>query len=305
MMTLLAPIVLFTYKRLEVLIQSLDSLKRCPEAVFSDLIVISDYQATASDRDKVDAVRQYLPSISGFKSIEIIEREKNYGVDYNIIEGIKMMSARFPQFIVIEDDLVVEKGFLTFLNMALQYYENHKEVVTVTAFSWVNAIPNNYLFDVYFAKRTNPWGWATWSNRINTVDWELKDQEEFLRDAKIQNKFNEWGSDRSRMLINTIQNKIRAWDIRLDYDQFKNNTTTVYPVASLVKNIGFGDEDASNTFGYNRFRTKNNRNTIDVEAIRFLPTVEYNHIISKAFISKNSIPQRLITKLMKLIGHKN
>ena len=304
-MTALAPIVLFTYKRLDVLIQCLDSLKKCPDAVFSDLIVVSDYQATAADQDKVEAVRQFLPSIAGFKSIEIIEREKNYGVDYNIIEGIKMMAARFPQFIVLEDDLLVEKEFLTFLNMALQYYIDHKEVISVTAFSWVNAIPNNYLFDVYFAKRTNPWGWATWSNKIATVDWELTDQEEFLRDAKIQNKFNEWGSDRSRMLINTIQSKIRAWDIRLDYDQFKNNTTTVYPVASLVKNIGFGDADASNTFGYNRFKTKNSRNKMDVKATRFLPTVEYNRIISKAFISKNSIPQRLLTKLLKLIGHKN
>jgi hypothetical protein len=304
-MFFLAPLVLFTYKRLDVLIQSLDSLKRCPEAVFSDLIVVSDYQATAADQDKVEAVRQFLPSITGFRSIEIIEREKNYGVDYNIIEGIKMMAARFPQFIVLEDDLLVEKEFLTFLNMALQYYVDHKEVISVTAFSWVNAIPNNYLFDVYFAKRTNPWGWATWSNKIATVDWELTYQEEFLRDAKIQNKFNAWGSDRSRMLINTIQNKIRAWDIRLDYDQFKNNTTTVYPVTSLVKNIGFGDADASNTFGYNRFKTKNSRNKMDVKATRFLPTVEYNRIISKAFISKNSIPQRLLTKLMKLIGHNN
>jgi hypothetical protein len=39
-----------------------------------------------------------------------MEREKNYGIDYKIIEGIKMMAARFPQFIVVKDDLVVKKN---------------------------------------------------------------------------------------------------------------------------------------------------------------------------------------------------
>jgi len=304
-MTELAPIILFTYKRLDTLNRCLDSLKKCPEAEFSDLIIVADYQLTEKDRDKVACVRQFSPTIIGFKSIEIIEREKNYGVDYNIIEGIKMMAARFPKFIIVEDDLLVKNGFLTFLNKTLNQYENHNEVITVTAFSWVNSIPKNYLFDVYFAKRTNPWGWATWSNKINAVDWELIDKEEFIKDVKIQNKFNEWGSDRSRMLLSTILNKTRAWDIRLDYDQFKNNTTTIYPVTSFVENIGFGNEDASNTFGYNRFKTKNKLNKIDVNNIRFSDLIVYNPSITKDFISKNSVSQRIITKLMKMIGYKN
>jgi hemolysin-activating ACP:hemolysin acyltransferase len=304
-MNSIAPIVLFTYKRLDTLKQCIDALKKCPEAPYSDLVIVADYQNTETDCEKVANVRQFLSSITGFKSVEIIEREKNYGVDYNIIEGIKMMAARFPQFIVVEDDLVVKKGFLTFLNKALLQYENHSEVLTVSAFNWVNTIPKNYLFDVYFAKRTNPWGWATWSYKINTVDWELQDKEGFLKDDKNQKKFNEWGSDRSSMLINTINNKIRAWDIRLDYNQFRNSTTTVYPIVSLVDNIGFGDLDASNTFGYNRFKAKNKINKLDVDHIKFSDAIVYNTNISKKFIDKNSILERFITQIMKRIGYKN
>lgn len=304
-MTSPSPIALFTYKRLDTLNQSLNSLKKCPEAPLSDLIIIADYPATDKDVDKVESVRKFLTTITGFKSIEIIEREKNYGVDYNIIEGIKMMAARFPQFIVVEDDLVVKKEFLSFLNKALNKYKNQEKVISVSAFSYLNNIPKDYLFDVYFAKRTNPWGWATWSNKINAVDWELSDKEEFIINTKIQNKFNEWGSDRSRMLIKTIQNKIKAWDIRLDYDQFKNNTTTVYPTISLVENIGFGNEDASNTFGYNRFKTKKTANQIDINQIRFSEVIIYNNKICKEFINKNSVAQRIITKVMKAIKYKN
>ena len=121
----------------------------------------------------------------------------------------------------------------------------------------------------------------------------------------VQKEFNEWGSDRSRMLINTIQKKIKAWDIRLDFYQYITNTTTVYPVTSLVENIGFGNEDASNTFGYNRFKTKKKGNHIDINQIRFSENIIYNETITKDFITKNSLTQRLITKFMKMIRYKN
>jgi len=120
-----APILLFTYKRLDTLQRCVASLQKCPESVQSDLIIVSDYAAKEVDVEKVKAVREFLPTITGFKTIEIIARETNFGVDYNIIDGIQMMAARFPQFVVVEDDLVVQEGFLRFLNTSLDYYANH------------------------------------------------------------------------------------------------------------------------------------------------------------------------------------
>ncbi len=298
-----APIILFTYKRLDTLQQCVASLQKCPESAESDLIIVSDFAAREIDVEKVMEVRRFLPSIKGFKTIEIIERTQNLGVDYNIIEGIKLMATRFSQFIVVEDDLVVQDGFLHFLNASLDFYPNNPEVLSVSGFSFVKKIPNTYPYDSYFAKRTCPWGWATWSNKIKDVDWEIADKDIFLQSRKIQNKFNKWGSDRSRMLKNTLEGKVRAWDIRLDYQQFKDGTCTLYPVASLVENIGFGSYDASNTFGYNRFKTKTKFNKIT--NFKFSETVFYNKTISKKFIMKNSIQQRIFTRIMKMINYKN
>jgi hypothetical protein len=298
-----APIILFTYKRLDTLQRCIASLQKCPESAQSDLIIVSDYAAKETDLEKVIVVRQFLPTISGFKSVEIIERESNFGVDYNIIYGIQLMAARFPQFVVVEDDLVVQEGFLHFLNKSLDYYSNNPEVITVTGFSFVNKIPNNYQYDGYFAKRTCPWGWATWANKIKDVDWEIQDKEAFLQSREIQHRFNEWGSDRSRMLTSTLVGNVRAWDIRLDYQQFKDGTCTLYPVASFVDNIGFGSDDASNTFGYNRFKTKLKDSQTD--SFRFSEVIVYDKTISNNFIWKNSLTLRLFTKLMKFIGYKN
>jgi hypothetical protein len=298
-----APIILFTYKRLDTLKQCINSLQKCPESQESNLIIVCDFAAKESDIDKVDAVRQFLPTITGFKDVEIIERDENFGVDYNIIDGIQLMAARYKQFIVVEDDLVVTPDFLSFLNVSLDFYAKNTEVLSVSGFTFVDKMPENYPYDGYFAKRTCPWGWATWSDKIKEVDWEIQDKNDFLNSDKIQKDFNEWGSDRSRMLTNTLEGKVRAWDIRLDYHQFLNGSCTLYPIASKVENIGFGSEDASNTFGYNRFKTKFKPSNKD--AITLPASLLFNKIISKNFISKNSLEQRIFTRLMKLINYKN
>jgi hypothetical protein len=298
-----SPIILFTYKRLDTLQRCVASLQKCPESTLSDLIIVSDYAANDTDIDKVKAVRQFLPTITGFKTIEIIERTRNFGVDYNIIEGIKLMVARFPQFIVVEDDLVVQDGFLHFLNASLDFYANNPEVLTVTGFSFVDKTPTTYRYDGYFARRTCPWGWASWSHKIKDVDWEITDKEIFLQSRKIQKDFNVWGSDRSRMLTSTLEGKVRAWDIRLDYHQFKEGSCTLYPVASFVDNIGFNNKDASNTFGYNRFKTKLKEGQTD--RYKLPATIFYDKTISKKFIRKNSLQQRIFTRIMKLIHYKN
>lgn len=298
-----APILLFCYKRVDTLKKCIASLQKCPEVIHSALIIVSDYAANDADIEKVEAVRNFLPTITGFKTIEIIERNKNLGVDYNIIQGIKMVADRFPKFIVVEDDLVVQDGFLNFLNSSLDFYGNNPEVLTITGFSFVDKIPNNYAYDGYFAKRTCPWGWATWAHKITDVDWEIKDKHDFLKSREIRNNFNKWGSDRSGMLIKTLTGKIKAWDIRLDYHQFKFGLCTLYPVASFVDNIGFGDNDACNTIGYNRFKTKLKCSKKD--NFKFLESILYDERITKKIIRKNSLQQRFFTRIMKLIGYKN
>jgi len=291
-----SPIILFTYKRLDTLKRCVESLQKCPESVFSDLIIVSDHWANEVDVAKVTAVREFLLTIKGFQQIKIIERDQNHGVEHNIIKGIKLMASSYKQFIVVEDDLVVQDGFLRFLNASLDFYANYPEVLSVSGFTFVDKIPEDYHYDAYFAKRICPWGWGTWAHKIIEVDWNVQDKDVFLQSSLLQRKFNAWGSDRSRMLVGALENKIRAWDIRLDYYQFKNNLCTLYPVVSFVENIGFGCIDASNTLGYNRYKTRlknSNKGTFQLPKL-----VLFNKAISNIFISKNSISQRILTRLL-------
>jgi len=298
------PIALFCFKRLDTLIACIESLKLCPEAIHKDLIIFSDASRNEDEQKKVDEVRSYIMNITGFKYIRINLREENLGVDYNIIRGIKEMAQEFESFIVLEDDLVVSSQFLRFMDAGLTHFKDFDKVLTLSAFNYVK-IPKNYIWDCYFAGRTNPWGWATWSHKIKDVDWDLADKERFLSNLNEMKAFNAWGSDRTRMLRRTLIGDIRAWDIRLDYYQFKKDLVTAYSCKNLVINNGFNDPiDASNTIGYNRFKTKIKK--YEVDNFKFPDFLPRNELIEQGYIVRNNLFNRIKTvifKKLKIYNH--
>jgi len=187
------------------------------------------------------------------------------------------------------------------MNQALINYEKSPSIISISGFSFVNKIPNNYKYDVYFTKRSWSWGWATWSNKVKDIDWLVSDFHVLEQNKELQNKFNKGGSDLYNMLKKTMQGKIRAWDIRFFYHQFKHDYLTAYPVISKTINIGFG-ENATNTFGYNRYKTTldtSNRNSFS-----FCNQIFIEPVIDKQFVCTNNFSNRLKTRLLGLMGIK-
>ncbi len=297
------PIALFCHKRLDTLKKCINALVKCPESCISELIIFSDAAASEKVANKVIAVREYIATITGFNSIKIISREMNLGVDYNLIDGLTYMKNEYDQFIVVEDDLIVEPNFITYLNEALEFYRENKNIHTISAFNWIENIPHDYPYDIYFTKRFWPWGWATWSDRMKNIDWEIEDKKEFLNSKRTQTEFNKWGSDRSMMLTNVIKGEIRTWDIQLDYHFFKENASHVFPVKSLVDNIGYNPKDASHTFVYNRYKTSKRLKKIN--QFNFPSILEYNSEICKLFVQKNSIKARMVSRIFRYLGIRN
>lgn len=294
------PIILFTYNRLNTLETCINSLKACDYSNDSELIIYSDGPCNPADSVKVGLVREYIKTLKGFKSVNIVLREKNFGVDFNIIEAIKEISSSYNSFIVIEDDLIFSKTFISFMHQALEHYRSNKSVITISGFSYINNIDPEYLYDAYFTKRSGSWGWATWSDKIRVVNWELTTADSFMKSKKMQFQFNEWGSDLSSMLKKTIKGVIKAWDIRLCYHQFENDLYTVYPTLSLVRYNGFSSE-ASNTMGYDRYK----KITINVKStFKFPETVSINPSIKKKFVFKYSLYMRIYYKVLGLMGLK-
>ena len=73
----LAPIVLFVYNRVEVTKRTLTCLKANKLAQDSDLYIYSDGGKDEISWKSVNCIREYLKTITGIKSVTIIERDIN------------------------------------------------------------------------------------------------------------------------------------------------------------------------------------------------------------------------------------
>ncbi|MDM5263708.1 glycosyltransferase [Sulfurovum sp. XTW-4] len=245
----LAPIVIFTYRRL--INQTIESLLSNELAQDSELYIFSDGSKNENDLEDVIEVRKYLQTIEGFKSIKIIESEVNKGLADSIIDGVTQVIDKYGKVIVLEDDLIVSTDFLEYMNGALNFYEKDKKIWSISGYGPKLPCLANYNDDIYLTVRGSSWGWATWKDRWNTIDWHIKDWNTFQKNKDLIEKFNLGGNDLYKMLELQMLGKIDSWAIRWCYNQFKFDSYTVYPKKSKIINDGFSDEKGTHNSGVN------------------------------------------------------
>jgi hypothetical protein len=293
----LSPVLLFTYKRLDATKQTVEALRRNYLADRSELFVFSDGPANESDGPKVQAVRNYLRTVTGFRKITLYEADRNKGLAGSIVDGVSWLINEYDQVIVLEDDLLTSRNFLSFCNQALSYYHSHRQVFSIGGYT--RPILGLDYDEVYFTRRATSWGWATWKERWNEVDWKVSTYDIFAADRKARKSFNEMGSDMSAMLDKQMRGEIDSWAIRWCYHQFTRNYLTVFPARSKVENIGF-TEGASHTKGrFNGFKTE--LDETDNISFGFSRNFVLDKRIIHQFTKPFSISERIKNKLLNII----
>ncbi|GAE83262.1 hypothetical protein JCM10512_1523 [Bacteroides reticulotermitis JCM 10512] len=159
-----APILLFVYNRPAHTSQVVQSLQLNQLASESPLFVYSDAARTDEDVQAVEETRQLIREITGFASVTLIERDENWGLARNIIDGVTTQVNHFGQVIVLEDDLVVAPYFLQFMNDALETYRDEPSVGHIQGCDFTQ---DPSLPDTFLIKWTGSWGWATWDRAWN------------------------------------------------------------------------------------------------------------------------------------------
>jgi hypothetical protein len=234
-----APIVLFTYDRPDHTRRTLEALAANEGASESDLFIYSDGPRTADREALVQEVRKYLRTMTGFKSVTVTEREQNLGLASSVLAGVTEVLKRSPSVIVMEDDLLTTRQFLSFVNSALSTYEQRSDIFSVTGYNYPLEMPSSYREDAYLSYRSSSWGWGTWHDRWSQVDWSVSDYEEFVKDPRAQELFRRGGEDLAPMLALQMSGQLDSWSIRFDYAHYKHNALCLHPVVSRVQNIGF------------------------------------------------------------------
>lgn len=239
------PVALFVYNRLEHTKRTVGALKVNLGALDTDLIVFSDGPKTNIETQKVAELRDYLKTIEGFKSVQIIESDRNKGLANSIIDGVTVMIANFGQVIILEDDLVTSPYFLQFMNEGLEKYKDTDEVISIHGYTY--GVKDN-LPETFFLRGADCWGWATWQRGWQHFESDGAKLLEALTSQGLVRAFNlDGANDCAEMLESQVAGKISSWAIRWHASAFLKNKLTLYPGQSLVQNIGV---DGSGTHCY-------------------------------------------------------
>jgi hypothetical protein len=263
----LSPIVLFTYRRVPK--ETIKSLLQNKLAKKSELYIFSDGYKSEVDRKDVIEVRKYLKSIKGFGSVEVIEAEVNKGLANSIISGVSEVIHKYGKVIVLEDDLIVSTDFLEYMNEALEFNKDDERIWSISGYSPKLLCLEDYEKDLYLSPRGSSWGWATWKDRWDSVDWDVKDFEKLKQDKQMRSQFEQAGNDMYKMLELQMLGKIDSWAIRWCFSQFLQNKYTVYPVKSKIVNNGFSDSLGTHNSGDNtKWQTLLNHEKVEFEELK-------------------------------------
>lgn len=242
----LAPIVLFVYNRPWHTQQTVKALQNNNLADESILYIFSDGAKNDTEIENVEKVREYIKTIDGFKHITILERDKNYGLANSIISGVTEIVNKHGKIIILEDDLVTSRYFLSFMNDALEFYKDESKVISIHGY--IYPIKSD-LPETFFVKGADCWGWATWKRGWDIFEDDSKKLLDELKDKNLEKKFDINGSYAyTKMLSNQIEKKIDSWAIRWYASAFLKDKLTLYPGRRLVCNIGL---DGSGTHSGN------------------------------------------------------
>ena len=234
-----APIVVFCFKRTETLERLISALLLNPEAQFSDLYLYSDAPRSSGDFNQVEAVRKYLKTIIGFKSINIVEREVNLGLARSFISGITETLTKHSSGIFLEDDNFISKSFLQFMNESLKKYEFENRVGCISGFSYPMPIRPK---QGYFLNGAETWSMATWRNVWEEFEQDADRLIQIFENRNLRKKLNMYGFNFYEMLLLQSKNKIDSWGVRWWASAVSLNLLCFYPPRPYCINVGWGME---------------------------------------------------------------
>ena len=288
---MLAPIIIFAFNRPE-------ALKRLKKSLASDYLyeesekfVFIDGPRNENDQNKINAVVEIAKTITSNVTVSTV----NKGLGTSIITGVSSVLQKYEKAIILEDDLICTPNFLSYMNQALNVYEKDDRIISVCGYGLKIKRPKNYVGDVYLSGRSSSWGWATWKDRWEQIDWDIKDWKEFSSDSLKIKAFNRNGSDMFSMLKDYMEGKNKSWAIRFCYNQFKLGKYSVCPFLSKVNNEGFGEEATNCKQQYSRFKVH-----IDQSGstdFLFDPQISPNKQIKKECYHYHSIKMRIYSKI--------
>ena len=234
----LAPVLITAFNRDFHFNETLKELSKNDEAKNTCLYISIDGWIDEEDKKKQENIIKFAKKYSNkYLSLKIQQQSKNLGLSKNITESITNIINQHGKIIVVEDDIIVSRAFLKFMNDSLNYYEKKKKIWHIAAYNIVN--DKKKLNEIFLLRLMNCWGWGTWKDRWFYYEKNPKKIIENFSKQQI-NDFNLCATNVYwDQIIDNYEGTINTWAIFWYATIFKNSGLCVNPWFSYTKNIGF------------------------------------------------------------------
>ncbi|MDP1835061.1 MAG: glycosyltransferase [Chlamydiales bacterium] len=228
------PLVLFAFKRPDKLKKLLACLTKTP---FSQAYIFCDGPRHEDDQVACQATQALAKKYAESYPIQVVISKQNLGLSKNLIEGISTVLEKHPRVIVFEDDVHPKPGCLDYLENALELYKERKDIFSIGCYHRPISL-DSYQDNVLLSPRFNCWGWATWADRWQQIQQDMKQQKlpyrYFYQVPEIA------GIDIPlRMRHHHLHGKTLTWDTLVALHCLKNNWWQLQPRDILIENVGF------------------------------------------------------------------
>lgn len=284
----LAPIILFVYNRAWHTQQTVEALQKNDLATESELFIYADGAKQENDI-KVEEVRSYIKTITGFRTINIVERGKNWGLAGNIIDGVSNIMSKFGKVIVLEDDLLTSKYFLQYMNDALSIYQNENKVWSIGACNFFSTY--RHTPETFFSPIPDTLGWATWANRWQLFDKSSNNLLKQLKNKKLENKFNLYGAyDFLALLKKQAKGEVSSWAIRWQAQAYLHDALSLYPKYALTNHMESTNATHASNFSLEAYITfPSQKIKVEKQKIKFNKAIEKDLFNASKEIFKNPV----------------
>lgn len=283
-------VLLITFNRPQYASRQIQALRQAkPQKIF----LASDAPRFEEEKALVEQVRAYyLENLDWVCEINTLFHSHNLGCSKGPIAAMSWFFEQEKEGVILEDDIIPHSHFFRFAGEMLERYRNDQKIISVSGCNLgYQGPPDSFLF----SRIMNMWGWATWRDRFEQIDFDIQNWEKVkhpygflysrLRNHPLDLDLN-WLKFWKEKWDETIKKKddVTWWDYQFIFNQLENKQYAVFPNRNLTSNIGFG-EAATHTI-----HSQDERAELSMEELSFPlnhpENIKHNTVFEEVYVKK-------------------
>lgn len=254
MFKILPPILISSYIRPEKLDECLKSISQCKNLLNRPIYVTSDAAFSKSHEKLVKNCRDV---VKRYKELNIKGRYTTINSKGQIIQDVAHEIMReYPYFIALEDDNIVSKDFLIYMDYHLTRNLDNQNIFSVCAYTFPGKRKNNPIIPLLWQAH-NAWGAGYFTDRFLRMREITKDSHIY-----IENYLSSFYQviQRQRISPHFLRSSLSCYIKRSSHDDvlisiymYLNSLYSIYPSRSLVRNTGHDGSGMNNKKIINKY----------------------------------------------------